>query len=210
MAEEEKLTETAVEPAATATPTPTTAAQSENAFLAKNRTLALRRQKQKVAILPGGQRRLSAPYMHARYTMTADAEVLGNIEASLTDDWKREHIGWRYQWPIRQDNQTASFIRAGLFVPVPFEAIDESNPMAAIADIVTTGGRWVIWKSHLLVAVPPDRWDYLVQQYEDFAVARTVNSADETVDRLEQMFGSGGYHAEVRPFTDKRWNTTGD
>ena len=183
-------------------PPPTAGAEEQQRILSENRTVTLRDKGQGVAILPGGRRVSRQRYMYARYTMQADADILGNPESMLNQEWKSEHPGWKYQWPIRQSNHTAAFIRAGWFVPVPYEAIDNANPMAAIADIVTAGGRYIVWKTHILVAVHPKKHDLLVSQYEDYAIDRTVNNAADVEAQLARA--NPGYDARVDAFVDKK------
>lgn len=185
-------------------------AEAENKAVTENRTALLRSKNQGVAILPGGRRVSAAPFMHVRYDMQNEANILGDPERMLTEDWKRDHQGWHYQWPIRTSDQTAALLRAGWFVAVPYEAIDHADPMAAIADVKTPGGHYVVWKQHLLVGVPPDKFDKLVTQWEHLAISRTVMQAETEKDRLDSMFGAGGFEAEVKPFINQRQNKTGD
>lgn len=187
----------------------TTGAEIENQALADNRTLAVKPRKGGVAVLPGGVRREAKPYTPVTYDMQADARVLGEPESMLTDDWKREHIGWHYTWPIRTSNSTAAMLRAQWYVAVPFDALDEANPMAAIADIVTPSGRYIVWKSHILCAIPPEVWGNLVDKYEDFAVSRTVHFPEQFTDMMDRAYASKGFKSEFHK-TDKRASRTGD
>jgi hypothetical protein len=93
-------------------------------------------------------------------------------------------------------------------VPVPYEAIRDDDPMAAIADIKTPGGRYIVWKQHILVAVSPQYHDLMVTQYEDYAVARTVNNPESISTALERA--NPGYVAEVNPYENPRASKTGD
>lgn len=192
----------------TTSPTPDIGATQENAAVSANRTATIRAKRGSLVPMPGGRRVDAGRHQRARYTMRAEAGVLGDPKAMLSDDWKREHIGWYYQWPIRVSNQTASFIRAGWFVPVPFEALNSDDPMAMVGDIKTPGGKYIVWKSHLLVAVPPDKHDLLVTQYEDYAISRLDNNAEAVAAELSSR--NPGYEGEVDAFTNLRQNKTGD
>jgi len=127
--------------------------------------------------------------------MRQEAAILGAPQEMLTEEWLREHRGWQYQWPIRQSDSTAAAIRAGWMLPVPYEAIRTDDPMAAIADIKTPGGRYIVWKQHILVAVSPQHWDVMVNQYEDYAIARTVNNPESIEASLDRA--NPGFEATV-------------
>ena len=181
------------------------AAEAQQKLLNENRTMTVRAKSGKnTAILPGGQRVDATPYMHVRYDMGNQAAILGDPEKLLTDDWKHEHIGFKYSWPIRQSDQTSAFIRAGWYTPVPFEALDATNPMSAVAEIKTPGGRYVVWKSHILVAVSPAAWYEMVTKPEHMAIARTVNNAADIEQDLDRDARRHGYKAEVEAFTDQK------
>ena len=183
----------------TTSPPPQDAAAQEHAAVSENRTVTMRAKRASLAPLPGGRRVDASRYMRARYTMRQEADILGDPEGMLTDDWRREHRGWSYQWPIRSSNSTASYIRSGWFVPVPFEAVNPEDPCASIAEIVTPGGRWVVWKAHVLVAVPPEKHDLLVTQYEDYAISRTASNPEVVADALNRA--NPGFEAEVSGIT---------
>ena len=179
-------------------------ADVEHDLLTQNRTQTQTSRGRATWIAPQGKRRDATPYMHVRYNMTQQADILGDPEKMLTDDWKREHIGWKYQWPIRESDETASLIRAGWFKPVPFDAIAEGCPFAMVSEISTPKGNYVVWKRHLLVAVAPQYWQRLVDVYEAYAIQRTVTSGRIAEDELNQAFAKGGYRAEVSEFSDQR------
>ena len=151
------------------------------------------RKKKSSAILPFGQKTEVKPYTKVRYNFSQTVQHLGQPESILTDDWKREHIGWRYAWPVRTGLQTQSFIRSGWYTPVPFEAIEANNPNAAVFDLVTPTGNHVVWEQHILVAIPPERWDALVNVYEDMALSRTEAIAEESSESLNNQFTTFGY-----------------
>ena len=185
-------------------------AEAQQEALNTNRTVMLRRKKGATAILPHGKRVDATPFMHVRYDLGNQARILGRPEDMLTEAWRSEHAGWHYAWPIRIADSTAALLRAGWYVAVPHDAIDQHDPLAAISEVVTPGGKYVVWGPHLLVAIAPQYYYKTTQQYEDQAIARTVTNADSLEDMLDRQFGAGGFEAEISPFVNQRDSRTGD
>jgi hypothetical protein len=154
-------------------------------------------------VLPGGQRRSAAPLMKSRYILNQHTKFLSDAETILTEDWKREHIGWKYEWPIAESNETKAYLRAEWFKIVPPEAIRQDNPYAVVGDALTPKGTAVAWMRHILVAVPPEVHRRRHLEPAEYALARTASAAEQDVEELNSRFGGGGYRAEVESYSDR-------
>lgn len=186
-------------------------AATENAAIAANQleTFKAARANKPVAILPGGRRVDASPFIGARYNLNSQSGLLGNPESIIKDSYKRERPGWHYAWPVRVSNETASYLRARVYEPVPFDAIDDKNPMAMIADLPTPAGNHVVWMQHILVAISPANWNLLYQNNVDFAISRTATNRQAVEAEINAQFGKGGFRGEVEAFTDQRSSKTG-
>lgn len=206
----EQLTEA---PADVVLPTPDAnqGPKTENAAVSQNRT-AVRAPRQKMWIAPGGMLQPVQPFTATRYNLNADGDVLGNPESMLKQEWKDAHFGWHYAWPIRQSNSTSAYIRAQWYIPIPFDAIDGLNPMAAVAEVSTPAGKFVIWKQHLLVGIPPEPWRQLVEGFERLGIDRAMSRSSAASQEIDSEFGRGGFYADPREsgFSNSRASRTGE
>lgn len=188
------------------------AAAAENAAVAEAQTATFRaaRKNDAVAILPGGRRVTPTRHISAAYEMQDEVCLLCAPETIISEEYRREHPGWHYAWPVRVSNKTASYLRARWYHAVPFDAIDKENPIAVVADLPTPAGTHVVWMQHILVAIPPEVWDKLVTRQVDFAVERTAVNREALEAKMDAEFSRGGYKAQVDAFTDRRSSRTGE
>jgi hypothetical protein len=188
------------------------AAETENRAIAEAQaaTFNAARKGHPVAVLPGGRRVDASPFVNARYNLNDSSTLLGAPETIVGEDFKREHPGWHYAWPVRMSNVTASYLRAQWYKPVPFDAIDKNNPLAQIAELPTPAGNQTVWMQHLLVAIPPEAWHQLVDNNVEHAIARTAMNRQDIEEQINSQFGKGGYKGQVDAFVDQRRSKTGD
>lgn len=185
-------------------PIPATVAEAETQAIQARQSFEFKRARtgQSTAILPGGRRIAAPPFLKARYNMkTAAADLLGAADKVVKESFKREHPGYQYAWPIANANQTQAFIRSGVYEKVPFDALDPTNPLAAVSK--TPEGD-TMWMQHLLVAISPYWWSELVEASEIESIARASANRKQVEDSLNEQFGSGGFAAEVEDGADAR------
>jgi hypothetical protein len=156
-----------------------------------------------ISVLPGGVRHRVRGFVGAGYVLNKQARMLSDVVSILTDDWIREHQGWKYEWPIGESDETRMNLKNGSYLIVPPEAIRKDVNWAVVGDAITVVGTCVSWKRHLLVAVPYEVWYDKVVAPADYAIERTATGQDEA-DRLNSLFADHGLRAEVRAFEDAR------
>lgn len=152
------------------------------------------------AVLPFGARIDATPYVKNRYRNRRMSDVLANPEMILTEEWKRDHQGWKYEWPVKGKLDTTAYVNSHRFTLVPFEAIDKSSPYAMV--MASPEGH-TVWMQHILVACSPEvHYEEKQVPVEEYLGRMSMNRKVVESD-LNKNFGAHGYRASY-DVTDKR------
>lgn len=192
-----KKTETVAEQAP-----PMSAQEAEVRMISENQAVAFKsaRTGAPTAVLPFGQRVDATKFVKARYRNQGMSAVLSDPESILTEEWKRNHRGWKYAWPVKGKTDTSAYITSERFTAVPYEAVDKTNHNARV--MASPEGH-TIWMQHILVAMAPDVHADEYQAPVDDYLARMSMNRRVVEQELNDSFGKHGYRAEYA-VTDRR------
>lgn len=186
----------------TPAPPPMSAQESEVRMLAANQAQAFKAAKTgaPTAVLPFGQRIDATRHVQTRYRNGRMA-FLADPESVLTEEWKREHRGWKYEWPVKGKLDTNAYLNAQRYTAVPYSAVDKTNHNAMLLE---SPEGLATWMQHVLVAVSPQVWYEEKQAPVDEYVGRMSMSRRVVEQELNESFAKHGYRAEVESGTDQR------
>jgi hypothetical protein len=130
---------------------------------------------------PNGGRISAAPYIGKKYPGEDATLLLGSPEKIL----KKPNPNSKYVWRVRTQPKTGSMVRAGHMRPVEFDEVDPNCALAAIIDLETPSGNYVVWEDQALFEMPAKYVERYYTAYEDYAYSRLANQAVEFSDQIE-------------------------
>lgn len=153
------------------------------------------------AVIPGGVKIDATRFVGTRINPREAYIMLGDVDGKfVTEQWRSEHSGWKYMWPVQKSEETQAYIRTGRYVEVPFDAIDKTNSDVRAMRGVTGEA---IWKQHVCVCVSPQVWFEDVTSAEHESIRRTALNRAAMENELTQAFGTSGFRGQVE-ITDVR------
>lgn len=148
-------------------------------------------------IKPGGKPESGDPFLDVKHPGLVVGKILSDPEVIIKTEYRKP--GFKYAWPkFQNDNQTRAFISAGVYTPVPVEAIARV-PEAAISRITMPDGTEFVGLGPLiLVEISPEHYEQNYTVFEKYGWKQQAQLSMSMESRLNQSLSGSGMRAEVK------------